>query len=256
MTPLLELHDVAVARGRRTIVEDVSFSLARGEILAVVGPNGSGKSTLLKAVTGLLPLARGEVRLGDRLITDLSGRDRASRIAYVPQQSALEAALPVDVVVAQGRFAHVSAMGRVSGSDRRAVELAMEQADVMALRHRTYNQLSYGERRRVLLARALATDAPVLLLDEPTAALDVRHVLLLFQILERLAASGKAIVVVLHQLLEVLDVATCTLLLNEGRVVRLGRTDEVIGPESTAAVYGVDLVPGKFWYRLQDQGIG
>lgn len=247
---LLELRNVSVARANRTIVHDVSLSLAAGDILAVVGPNGSGKSTLLKAVMGLLPLADGEVRLGTSRLQDITGSERAARIAYVPQQSALEAALPVEVVVAQGRFSHVSALGRPSAADQSAVVRAMEEADIMSLRHRSYNQLSYGERRRVLLARALATDAPVLLLDEPTAALDVRHVLLLFDILKRLAASGKAIVVVLHQLLEVIDVATRAVLLNEGSIVRAGAVSDVIAADAVGQVYGVDLVPGKFWYRL------
>jgi iron complex transport system ATP-binding protein len=250
LTPALQGRGLRVVRGGRLVVDDVSLSMAAGEILAVVGPNGSGKSTLLKALAGLC-VCEGQVTVGGVDMASLEPRARARLLAYVPQHSALESALPVEDVVAQGRLAHRSLLAGLGGRDREAMARAMADADVTHLGPRPFNQLSYGERRRVLLARALATEAPVLLLDEPTAALDVRHVLILQAIVQRLAAAGKAILVVLHPLHEVLAMAGAAMLLDGGRVAARGSVTEVIAAEPIRRVYGVQLVPGgSFDYRL------
>jgi iron complex transport system ATP-binding protein len=248
----LEARGVSVTRGPRLVLDDVSFTAGRGSVLAVLGPNGAGKSTLLKAIAGLLPY-RGGLRLGGEDAAALSRRDRARRVAYVPQHSALEAALPVREVVAQGRFAYRDLLGPAGRDDAAAIDRALELTDTHRLAERSFSALSYGERRLVLLARALATGAGLLLLDEPTAALDVRHALALMGTLRQLAGDGACVVVVLHQLHEAVEACDRALLLADGRCVAQGPVAEVVAPEPVRRVYGVELVPGAhFGYRLKE----
>jgi iron complex transport system ATP-binding protein len=254
--PLLEARGLSVTRDGREVLKEVSFSAAAGSVLAVVGPNGAGKSTLLKVIAGLLPHG-GQVRFDGVDAATLDRRARARAVAYVPQHSALEAGLPVREVVAQGRFAHRALLRGPSADDERAVDRALELTDAARLADRPFNKLSYGERRLVLLARALATGARLLLLDEPTAALDVRHALDLLSVLRRLAGGpddadeGACVVVVLHQLQEAASHCDQALLLAEGRAVASGPVGEVIAAGPVRDVYGVELVPAAhFGYRL------
>jgi iron complex transport system ATP-binding protein len=254
--PVLAVRALSVKREGRLILADVSFTAEAGSVLAVVGPNGAGKSTLLKVLAGLLPY-RGEVRLEGADAALLGRRARARRVAYVPQHSALDAALPVHAVVAQGRFAHRDLLGGASIGDAQAIERALKLTDATRLHDRSFNKLSYGERRLVLLARALATGAGLLLLDEPTAALDVRHALDLLSVLRRLASEGACVVVVLHQLQEAVSQCDRALLLAEGRPVACGPVADVIAAEHIRRVYDVELVPGAhFGYRLPPSGTG
>lgn len=240
----LSAANLAVARGRRTILRDVTFDVAAGQVLSVLGPNGAGKSTLLRALAGLLPYERGEIRLSGQPISQLSAAERARRLALVPQQSGLTVALSVAAVVAQGRYPHRTGLGGLRAADRAAIEAAMVATGVEALAGRPFTQLSEGERKRVLIARALATDAPLLLLDEPTAALDIRHSLELHRLLRRLASDGRAIVVVLHPLDEARRFTDHCLALSEGTIAAWGPTAVVLSPELVRRVYGVELVEG------------
>jgi iron complex transport system ATP-binding protein len=243
--PLLELRQLAVLRGTRAVLSGVDLRLEPGRLLAVLGPNGAGKSTLLKAAAGLLP-HQGSLRLDGRDAATLDRRARARLCAYVPQHSALDAALPVRDVVAQGRFAH-------QGGHQAAIARAMKLTDSERLADRPFSALSYGERRLVLLARALATEARLFLLDEPTAALDVRHALELMALLRRLADEGAAVVVVLHQLGEAATSCDEALLLEGGRPFAAGPIAEVVASEPVRRVYGVELLPGAgFGYRLPE----
>lgn len=250
MTPLLALTAVSVERGGRRVLDAVDLALTPGDRVALLGPNGAGKSTLLKAAMGLVACGGG-VALSGVPLRDLPSAARARALAYVPQHSALAAPLAVRDVVAQGRFAHRE--GRVDGRrDARAIGDAMAWVDVGELAERPFTELSYGERRRVLLARALATEAPVILLDEPTAALDVGHALALFAVLTRLAEAGRAVLVVLHQLQEALSFAQRAVLLSEGRVLAAGAVDQVIAPAPVRRAYGVELLPhAAYGYALR-----
>ncbi len=241
--PLLAVRGLTVTRSGRPVLADLTFEARRHRLLAVLGPNGAGKSTLLKTLAGLLPYA-GDIRIGGRDAGGIARRERAGFLAYVPQHSALDAALAAHDVVAQGRYAHADPLRGLTRSDQAAIDRALTLTDTARLRDRPFSRLSYGERRLVLLARALATGAELLLLDEPTAALDVGHALGLLRVLRNLADAGASVIVVLHQLAEAASACDDALLLSQGRCALFGPTADVIAPEPVRRVYGVDLVPG------------
>jgi iron complex transport system ATP-binding protein len=172
-------------------LQDVSFRLEGGTLAALVGPNGSGKSTLLQILAGLLP-ARGSVELDGQELSSIPFLERGRRMTWLGQESQAEFAFPVREVVAQGRFAW--------GDDGRRVDGALAKLDIAHLADRVVTELSGGERRRVFLARALATAAPIQLWDEPTAGLDVRHALETLRLARELADGGAAVLVSLHDL--------------------------------------------------------
>jgi len=223
------------------VVHSVDLSFTRGAVTALIGPNGAGKSTLLKAILGLVP-ATGTARLDDTPLSGLSRRDRARRMAYVPQRSRLTARLSVQSVVELGRFAHRGPFANLTADDRTAVHTALADTGTDHLADRPFPELSGGEQQRVLLARALATGATTLLLDEPTSALDVRQALLLHRVLRTLADRNHCVITVLHDLSEVRRHADAAVLLHEGRVVRAGPVDTVVHPDPIRQVYGVELV--------------
>lgn len=237
----LRARGLSVTLGGRTVLRDVELEAHPGEVLALLGPNGAGKSTLLKALAGLLPY-EGSVEIAATDLAALSPRNRARRISYVPQRSLLRSALSVEEVVALGRYVHGGSFGGMSKSDQEAIDHALMTAHADALRDRIFTQLSVGEQQRVLLARALASDAPILLLDEPTAALDVGEAMAVLRLIRTLAARKHTLVVVLHDLADALSTTDRALLLKDGCVVEQGDTREVISAEPIRAVYGVKLI--------------
>lgn len=247
--PALFARALRVLRGPRTVLEGFELTAAVGGVYALTGPNGAGKSSALKALAGLLPCS-GELQVNGRALERLSPRERAREIAYVPQQSLLASGVSVREVVLQGRYAH-DAVWPSKHKHAGPVEQAMRQTDVLELADRPWNQLSGGEQRRVLLARALATEAKVILLDEPTSSLDVAHALQLLLLLRALAEQGRCIVVVLHDLDQVQRYTDRAVLLQQGRTVAAGASRDVITDENVRRVYGVELVPhDALGYRL------
>jgi iron complex transport system ATP-binding protein len=250
-SPALIASDLRVQRGSRTVLEGFQLTAALGGVYALTGPNGAGKSSALKALAGLLPCG-GQLHIAGRELKDLDPRERARQIAYVPQQSLLSSGISVRDVVLQGRYAHDPVWPH-RHKHTESVDHAMKQTDLLAIAHRPWNQLSGGEQRRVLLARALATEAKVILLDEPTTSLDVAHALQLLLQLRELARQGRCIVAVLHDLDQVQRYAEFTVLLQHGRTAAAGPTREVITKDNIRRVYGVELVPNDaLGYRLSD----
>ncbi|MEN0067803.1 MAG: ABC transporter ATP-binding protein [Myxococcota bacterium] len=242
-TPGLTYHRVSVELGGREVVREVAFSAAHGEVTALLGPNGAGKTTCLKAALGLVAV-RGEVTLDGENVLAISDRERAQRVAYVPQRSRLTAALPVRRVIGQGRFAHRGALAGPTAADRRAIDEAMATTRIEALAERRFTELSGGEQQRVLLARALATGARTILLDEPTSSLDVGHSLTMLGTLRHLAQQGCCVVTVLHDLNEARTWADTAVLLDRGAVVASGPVDRIIAPRPIRHVYEVEIIEG------------
>lgn len=239
MAELLRLESVVIRRRGAAPIGPASFVVRDGEIVALVGPNGSGKTSLVRASLGLLP-CEGRCSISGAESRTLDPSERARRVAWVPQRSLLDASLTAREVVAMGRFAYDG----VSDVTHQSVREALRIAHVEELAGRPFPALSLGEQRRVLVARAIATEAPLLLLDEPDAAFDVAHRLRLFRLLAELRASGRGILLVAHGLDDLRRIADRCVLLHEGRQVADGAPAEVLAAENLRTVFGVTLRPG------------
>jgi iron complex transport system ATP-binding protein len=239
---MLALEDVRVALGGREVVRGVSARLEGGTLVGVLGPNGAGKSTLVRALLGLTP-CEGRVTIDGASIADLPRAAVARRIAYLPQGQALHWPLSVERLVALGRLPHLAPLSRPREADRLAIERAMALAEIEPLARRTATELSGGERARVLLARALAVEAPVLVADEPLASLDPEHQLHGMELLQTQARGGGLVLAVLHDLALAARFCHRVLVLHEGRLVADGAPAEVLTPELLAAVYRVRVAP-------------
>ncbi|MCL4765988.1 MAG: ABC transporter ATP-binding protein [Hyphomicrobiaceae bacterium] len=236
----LEAQGITVALGRRRVLEGASLAAAPGEMIAVVGPNGAGKSTLLRSMAGLLKPLAGSVALGGRRLADWERGALARAIAYLPQARAVHWPLSVECVVALGRLPHGAGPGSLKEADSAAVDAALTAMDLMQFRQRLATELSGGELARVLVARALAQEAQVLLADEPTAGLDPAHQLALFDRLRRIAAEGRSMVVALHDLSLAARFCNRIVLLKDGRSVADGPPEAVLSSDWLAAVYGIE----------------
>lgn len=198
---VIAVENLSVRRGGRPVLRQVSFQINRGECVAIVGPNGAGKSTLMLAMMGLLPIAEGRILLHARELHDFGGRRALAReMAYVPQQYEGFTGFTVRDMVAAGRYAHQGALGLHSRADRAAIEEALGACGLTDLSQRITSQLSGGERQKVWLAAAIAQQSPILLLDEPTTALDPQHQTQLIQMLSRLSDAGRTLLIICHDL--------------------------------------------------------
>ncbi|ABI75968.1 iron compound ABC transporter, ATP-binding protein [Hyphomonas neptunium ATCC 15444] len=236
---MISAEHLTVALNGRDVARDVSFWLRDGELAALVGPNGAGKSSVLKALAGVTPSA-GEVRICDAPADKLTVRERARRLAWLPQTRPVAWNLLAEDVVALGRFAGAPApFDRMGEADRAAVVAALEKADATHLIGRSFQALSGGEQARVHLARLLASPAPVLLLDEPCAALDIAHQLSLMAALAAEAAAGRTVIVVLHDLELAARFCPRVLVMQAGELVADGAPDAALSAEVLGQVFGV-----------------
>jgi iron complex transport system ATP-binding protein len=220
----LRAAGIRVSLGDTRALDDVTVDLKPGWT-AIVGPNGAGKSTLLRVLAGLQAPEAGDVHIDGKPLADWPARERARRIAWLAQQGDASGDLTAREIVLLGRLPHVGLVSSPSAADEAAVDRAMEEAECASWRDRRLHQLSGGERQRVLLARALAVEAPLLLLDEPTTHLDPPHQAALARLLRRRAAGGTTVVSVLHDLSLAL-VADRVVLMDKGRVRAEGVTDD------------------------------
>lgn len=238
---MIRLDGVSVVYRDRAALRDVTLMIDSGERVAIIGPNGAGKSTLLRVIAGLLRPATGTVELGGDRVDRLERIAVARRLAVVPQLPVLPFATTVEEVVALGRLPHEHPVRGMRPGDRAAVAAAIERVGVGHLLGRDARELSMGERQLVLLAMAVAQDAPVLVLDEPTVHLDLRHQVEVMELVGDLnARDGTTILAVLHDLGLAAHFFPRLILLDRGRVVADGSPDEVLAPDRIREVFGVD----------------
>ena len=243
---MLEVRDITVNYGETEVLLDVSLSLREGEVIAVLGANGTGKTTLIRALNGTLPLAGGAIELDGRRLNNLSRREIARNIAVVAQEN--ETRFPVTVLefVLSGRFVHGGAFGWESESDFDFAETALAECDLSGYETRLMNHLSGGERQRVVLARAIATNAPILLLDEPTANLDLAHQAMMFKLVRNRCLEQQAsAIVITHDLNLAAEFADEIIMLKDGRIAAKGTPAEVLTAENVRDVFGVRVLLDK-----------
>ncbi len=235
----LRVESITARYGPRTVLADFSLNVARGEFLAVAGPNGSGKSTLVKAITGALPVSGGRIVVGGQDLRRIPARERARRMAVLGQETAVEFDFTAEEIVMMGRLPHLKRFRGESEKDRAAVRDAMKQTNTWDLRDRLVTKLSGGERQRVLMARALAQEPSLLVLDEPTSHLDIAHQVELLDLVRRLNRERSVTVIaVLHDLNLAALYATRMVMIRDGRPFAEGPPAEVVTEATVASVYG------------------
>ncbi len=241
---MIQFDDVTLTypRAATPAVSNVSFTVPRGAVTAIVGPNGSGKSTVVRALLGRIHATTGRILIADTLVSALSRRDVARRCAVVVQREEPLYPLTVREYVALGRYAHESTWAPQTARTRQLIEQALAGADAVALAERRTDELSGGEWQRVRMARALAQDSEALVLDEPGTFLDIAHEMAQCELLASLARAGRAVLLVSHQLNLVARFATSMILLDAGRVVAAGTPGEVMRGDVLERVYRWPIV--------------
>jgi iron complex transport system ATP-binding protein len=271
-SPILSARSLACVLDGRPLLEDISFELRTGEFLGIIGPNGGGKSTLLKCLAGLLPV-QGGLLVGGRAAADeppldsqtgllalakLSPRQRAKRIALMHQNTTLGFPFAAREVVMMGRHPHQGRFQPESARDRALVNATMDFTDTTRLAGQAVTRMSGGERQRVLFAKTLAQDTPILLLDEPTASLDISFQEQIFTYARHLADQGRAVIAAVHDLRVAARYCSRLILLAAGRILADGSPEQVLTPELLARAYGVNVrvyrnqITGLLDYHLHD----
>ncbi|KLK94002.1 ABC transporter [Microvirga vignae] len=235
----LRARSLAVDLGQRHALSRVDLTLPSGRLTVIVGPNGAGKTTLMRTLAGLLEPTAGQVTLDGQPVSRMSAGERSRCIAYLPQGGNVAWPLPVADVIALGRLPHGEKPDSLSLKGQEAVAAAIHAADLEGFENRPATELSGGERARVLLARALATQARVLLADEPVAALDPRHQLIVLDVLKEQARAGTTVAAIMHDLTLAARFADEIILLNQGIVAASGPPEAVLTEELLAANFGI-----------------
>ena len=244
---ILQARNASVKRGGRTIFGPASVCIGTGEMTALIGPNGSGKSTLLRLFAGLWRPDEGDMLLDGKAIHSLPRREVARRVAFVPQETQIDFGFTVSEILAMGRYAHRGRFSPQSQVDHAAINSAAAYCDITHLIDRAINTLSGGERQRVLIARSLVVEPEFILLDEPTANLDIHHALDVLQLCESLARKGRTVIVATHDFNLVTRHVTRLILLQGGLLIAEGPQEDVLGPRAIQEVFHVEAetVPTK-----------
>ncbi|ELY53844.1 heme ABC transporter ATP-binding protein [Natronococcus jeotgali] len=235
----LEVEDVAVSLGEVDVLEDVSLTVEPGEFVGLVGPNGAGKTTLLRAVSGALEPTRGSVAVDGAALHDRPSKAASRLVAVVPQDTTLSFSFDVRTVVEMGRYPHRSRFSPPDEDDRAAVDRALERTRTTRFADRPIDEVSGGERQRVVLARAIAQETPVLLLDEPTASLDVNHQVETLELVRELVSEGRTVVAAIHDLDLAARYCDRLVALAGGRVLEAGPPEAVLNRDVLAAAFDV-----------------
>ncbi|MFW6271603.1 MAG: ABC transporter ATP-binding protein [Desulfosalsimonas sp.] len=243
MTAAVYAQDISAGYGREPVLRKLSFSVKTGQCFIVIGPNGSGKTTLMKILAGLHRADKGGIFIHGRSLGSYGRKELARRMAFVPQQVPMDFPFRVKEVVLFGRSPHLGTFGLESGRDTELAARAMEFTEVKHLADRRIDQLSGGERQRVFIARAVCQEPEIMLLDEPTAALDIAHQLRVMDLMEKLKSEKQiTIVMVSHDVNLAAMYADTLLLIKQGRVIQTGAPDSVLTYKTLEEAYGCQLL--------------
>lgn len=240
---MLSFSHTAVGYGEKLVLQDVSFQVRKGEYVALIGSNGTGKSTLIKCVSGLLPLAGGEIEICGKNSRRLKAKERARLVAVVPQSYYVDYDFTVEDIVMMGRNPYIDFRHRESREDREIAERAMKMTNTDVFRNRPYNELSGGERQRVILARAITQQPEIILLDEPTSALDLHHQIEVMELIRELNEKEHiTVVAVLHDINLASRFCSRIVILKDGRVKADGTPQQIVNREEMEALYNMKLL--------------
>jgi iron complex transport system ATP-binding protein len=239
---VLQARGLSIGYGRRIVASGIDLAVGRGEVLCLLGPNGAGKTTLFKTLLGLLPALAGEVLLDGRPLDELSRAAIARAMAYVPQAQAMEFAYTVLDLVLMGRTAHLGPFAAPGPVDRERARAALADLGILALEHADANRISGGQRQLCLVARALAQDAPLLVMDEPTASLDLGNRLLVLDRVRALRERGYGVVFSTHDPDQASELATHVAIVSGGRLAAYGAPDETLTAAILSSAYDVSVV--------------
>jgi iron complex transport system ATP-binding protein len=243
MPPAISLQELSFSYRTQAVLQDINLEIPHQSLLALIGPNGSGKTTLLRVMSKALRPQRGTVMLDGQPLLSFSARKLARKLAVISSEQHFEFPFSVADVVAMGRFPHLNRLEKMSDEDWKIVDEAMERTCVRDFRNRSISQLSSGEKQRVLIARAIAQQPSILMLDEPNAHLDINHQIAIFNLLRTLNRQHQmTVIVVLHDLSAAAAFCETMVLLHRGRIVRTGTPAEVITEELIQQTYGAEVV--------------
>ncbi len=241
---MIDIADLVVEYGDTRVLDEISLSVSSGSVTGLVGPNGAGKTTLLRAINDYITPTKGTVRIDGAPIETLSAADVGRHVATVPQENSLRFAFDVETVVSMGRYPHVDRLGTPTAADQQAIERALERTETTQFRDRQITELSGGQRRRVLVARALAQATPVILFDEPTASLDINHQIKLLSLITGLADDGHTVLTAIHDLELAARFCDQIVLLSDGVIAARGQPSTVLTAETIQETFGIEVAIG------------
>ncbi len=261
MNTCLAYHNVSFSYGERAVLRRISFSMDKGEILGILGPNGAGKTTILKCLLKTVSIKEGTINLFNKALTHYSQMEASRLISYVPQEINIPFSFSVSEVIMMGRYPHKSPISIEGDAERCLVEKTLLQIEGQSLAHRPFNELSGGEKQRILLARAMVQDTPLMLLDEPTSNLDIKNITMLLKILqERRNNTGQSILFVTHDLNFCASLADKAVLLKDGDILATGKPKDVLTPDNLRRLYETDVriiedaATGERFFTYQSKG--
>jgi len=240
MNKIIEISNLHYSINNKKILDDINISFGKGEFIGLIGPNGAGKTTLLKSINGLNKLDAGDIKISGNHIIKMKDKELAKQIALMNQNTSISFGFPCVDIVMMGRYPYSRTLGGFTKEDSEVVNKYMNFTDTIRFKERLITELSGGERQRVLFAKVLAQETDVILLDEPTASLDITHEEQIFKYSKELSENGKTVIAAVHDLRIAIKYCSKLVLLDKGRIIKEGIAEEVITEENLEVAYGIN----------------